>query len=87
MQQTRSGYSLNVSPVAFGTSGTHTWYSDQSMSIHQHNGKEPATANDLLLGETQRQCLNSPALSTWVLTIEARFQDFFRRLPDTPECR
>jgi hypothetical protein len=25
------------------------------MSIHQHNGQEPATANDPLLGETQQQ--------------------------------
>jgi hypothetical protein len=25
------------------------------MSIHQHNGQEPATATDPLLGETQQQ--------------------------------
>jgi type IV pilus assembly protein PilA len=55
LQQTQTGYALNVNPVAFGTSGTHTYYSDQSMSIHQHNGQEPATANDPLLGETQQQ--------------------------------
>jgi type IV pilus assembly protein PilA len=55
LQQTQTGYALNVNPVAFGTSGTHTYFSDQSMSIHQHNGQEPATANDPLLGETQTQ--------------------------------
>jgi type IV pilus assembly protein PilA len=55
LQQTQTGYSLNVNPVAFGTSGTHTYFSDQSMSIHQHNGQEPATATDPLLGETQQQ--------------------------------
>jgi type IV pilus assembly protein PilA len=55
LQQTQTGYALNVNPVAFGTSGTHTYFSDQSMSIHQHNGQEPATANDPLLGETQQQ--------------------------------
>jgi prepilin-type N-terminal cleavage/methylation domain-containing protein len=55
LQQTQTGYALNVNPVAFGTSGTHTYYSDQSMSIHQHNGQEPATASDPLLGETQQQ--------------------------------
>jgi|SRR5579863_3642440 len=55
LQQTATGYALNVNPVAFGTGGTHTYFSDQSMSIHQHNGPEPATANDPLLGETQQQ--------------------------------
>jgi type IV pilus assembly protein PilA len=55
LQQTATGYALNVNPVAFGTGGTHTYFSDQSMSIHQHNGPEPATASDPLLGETQQQ--------------------------------
>jgi type IV pilus assembly protein PilA len=55
LQQTQTGFSLNVNPVAFGTSGTHTYYSDQSMAIHEHNGQEPATASDPLLGETQQQ--------------------------------
>jgi type IV pilus assembly protein PilA len=55
LQQTQAGYSLNVNPVAFGTGGTHTYFSDQSVSIHQHNGQEPATASDPLLGETQQQ--------------------------------
>src|ERR1700733_4538886 len=55
LQQTQTGYSLNVNPVAFGTGGTHTYFSDQSMSIHQHNGQEPATVSDPLLGETQQQ--------------------------------
>jgi hypothetical protein len=53
LQQTQTGFSLNVNPVAFGTSGTHTYYSDQSMAIHEHHGPEPATASDPLLGETQ----------------------------------
>jgi hypothetical protein len=60
LQQTQSGYSLSVNPVAFGTSGTHTYFSDQSMSIHQHNGQEPATATDPLLGETQQQQQSTP---------------------------
>ena len=55
LQQTQTGFALSVNPVAFGTSGTHTYYSDQSMSIHQHNGQEPATASDPMLGETQQQ--------------------------------
>jgi hypothetical protein len=34
LQQTQTGFSLDVNPVAFGTSATHTYYSDQSMEIH-----------------------------------------------------
>lgn len=55
LQQTPTGYALAVTPTAFGTSGTHTFFSDQSMSIHVHNGQEPATVNDPLLGENQQQ--------------------------------
>src|SRR5581483_745554 len=51
LQPLQSGYSVLVTPDAYGASGTHTYYSDQSMSIHQHSGQEPATANDPLLGE------------------------------------
>ena len=48
---TPTGYSLNVQPSAFGTSGSRTFFSDQSMTIHSHNGQEPATANDPIQGE------------------------------------
>ena len=62
LQQTASGYSVQVTPVAYGTSGTHTFYSDQSMSIHTHAGQEPATATDPLLGEnTTTQQQTTPA--------------------------
>jgi type IV pilus assembly protein PilA len=54
LQQTQTGYALQVNPTAFGTSGVHTYFSDQSMSIHVHNGQEPASANDALVGETQQ---------------------------------
>jgi type IV pilus assembly protein PilA len=54
LQQTPTGYALAVTPTS-STSGTHTYFSDQSMAIHVHNGQEPATANDGLLGETQQQ--------------------------------
>ena len=53
LQQTQSGYALNVNPVAFGTIHPHTYYSDQGMSIHEHNGPESATATDPILGDTQ----------------------------------
>jgi prepilin-type N-terminal cleavage/methylation domain-containing protein len=55
LTQTPTGYGLQVTPTVFGTSGTHTYFSDQSMTIHQHSGQEPATANDQLLGESSQQ--------------------------------
>jgi len=54
-QKIAAAKAIDLNPVAFGIGGTHTWYSDQNMSIHRHNGHEPATANDPLLGETQQQ--------------------------------
>lgn len=51
LSPTPAGYALVVSPAAFGTSGAHAYYSDQDTTIHQHNGKEPGTRNDPLLGD------------------------------------
>ena len=42
---TPGGYIINASPVAFGTSGSRTFYSDQSMTVRQNYGQEPATAS------------------------------------------
>jgi type IV pilus assembly protein PilA len=42
------GYIVNANPVAFGSSGSRTFYSDQSMSIRQNFGQEPATATSPL---------------------------------------
>src|SRR5215475_12872098 len=55
LQQTQTGYALQVNPVAFGTGGSHTYFSDQSQRIHVHSGPEPASANDPLLGATATQ--------------------------------
>ncbi len=41
---TPGGYVINANPIAFGTSGSRTFYSDQSMAIRQNFGQEPATA-------------------------------------------
>jgi type IV pilus assembly protein PilA len=41
----QAGYVINGNPVAFGSSGSRTFYSDQSMVIRQNYGPEPATAN------------------------------------------
>jgi len=38
------GYVVNANPVNYGTDGNKTFYSDQSMVIHENNGPEPATA-------------------------------------------
>jgi len=55
LQQTQGGYAVQANPVSYGTGGIHTYYSDQSMSIHAHNGQENATSSDPLLGESQQQ--------------------------------
>jgi type IV pilus assembly protein PilA len=43
---TPTGYTVNATPIAFGTTGGRTFFSDQSLTIHQHSGQEPATAQD-----------------------------------------
>jgi hypothetical protein len=40
-----SGYVINVVPESFGNSGSRTFYSDQTMTIRQNYGQEPATAS------------------------------------------
>jgi type IV pilus assembly protein PilA len=43
---TPTGYTINGNPVAYNTTGSRTFFSDQSMTIHQHYGQEPATLTD-----------------------------------------
>jgi type IV pilus assembly protein PilA len=38
------GYVINANPVVYGTSGDKSFFSDQTMTIHEHDGPEPATA-------------------------------------------
>jgi prepilin-type N-terminal cleavage/methylation domain-containing protein len=45
MTGTTGGYQINANPVAYNSSGSRTFFSDQSMVIHQNYGPEPATAN------------------------------------------
>jgi type IV pilus assembly protein PilA len=40
-----SGYVITAVPVKFGSSGSRTFYSDQTMAIRQNFSAEPATAN------------------------------------------
>src|SRR5580658_1869025 len=39
------GYVVTAVPVTFGSSGSRTFYSDQTMVIHQNFSAEPATAS------------------------------------------
>ena len=39
------GYQINAQPIAFGTTGSRTFFSDQTMVVHQNYGPEPATAS------------------------------------------
>jgi type IV pilus assembly protein PilA len=41
----QGGYQINASPQAFNSSGSRTFFSDQSMVVHQNYGPEPATPN------------------------------------------
>ena len=54
LQPSQTGYTLTAVPTQFGTSGSHTFFSDQSMAIHVHSGPEPATAADPLMGEKEQ---------------------------------
>ncbi|HUB83452.1 MAG TPA: prepilin-type N-terminal cleavage/methylation domain-containing protein [Bryobacteraceae bacterium] len=43
---TPSGYIVQAMPEVFNTGGSRTFYSDQTMTVHEHYGPEPATAQD-----------------------------------------
>ena len=40
-----SGYQISAVPVAYGNTGSRTFYSDRSMAIRENDGPEPATAS------------------------------------------
>jgi prepilin-type N-terminal cleavage/methylation domain-containing protein len=43
-----AGYTISAVPVAYNSTGTRTFYADQTMEIHENNGPEPATAQSPL---------------------------------------
>jgi type II secretory pathway pseudopilin PulG len=45
MTGTPGGYIINANPENFNSSGSRTFFSDQSMVIRQNYGQEPATVN------------------------------------------
>lgn len=40
------GYTVNAQPMVYNSTGSRTFFSDQSMVIRDHYGPEPATVND-----------------------------------------
>ena len=44
------GYVVNANPVTYGTDGSKTFFSDQTMVIRENNGPEPATATSKEFG-------------------------------------
>jgi len=50
---TPTGYSINVVPEQYNSSGRRSFYSDQTLEIHQKWSAEPATAQDPILGATE----------------------------------
>jgi len=51
---TNGGYVINANPVTYGTSGSKTFYSDQTMVIRENFGPEPATTNSKEMGMTAK---------------------------------
>ncbi len=45
IQGTPTGYTVIAIPTAFGTTGSRTFFSDQSMTIRENYGQEPAGPN------------------------------------------
>lgn len=50
---TPTGYAINVEPEQFNSSGRRTFYSDQTLEVHQNWSAEPATAQSAVLGATE----------------------------------
>ena len=49
LMQTENGYTIGAAPNAFNDSGSRSFYSDQTMVIHEHRGPVVATAEDPVL--------------------------------------
>jgi hypothetical protein len=48
--ETPQGYSIQVVPVAFGATGSRTFYADQSLILRENYGLRPATASSEEVG-------------------------------------
>jgi type IV pilus assembly protein PilA len=54
LQTSPSGYTVSAVPTST-QSGSRSFYSDESMAIHQHPGLQPASASDPIVGEKLQQ--------------------------------
>ena len=52
MTATLEGHSIQAVPVVFGSTGSRSFYSDQSLLIRQNHSPEPATAYSEETGST-----------------------------------
>jgi type IV pilus assembly protein PilA len=43
------GYAIHANPVKFGPSGTRTFYSDQTLTVYENYGPEPASSTSKAL--------------------------------------
>jgi type IV pilus assembly protein PilA len=50
MSGTPTGYTISAVPAAFGSTGSRTFYSDQSLVTRENYGQEPATTNSKEVG-------------------------------------
>ncbi|MFN7997864.1 MAG: prepilin-type N-terminal cleavage/methylation domain-containing protein [Bryobacteraceae bacterium] len=50
MAGTPAGYTISAVPTAFGSTGSRTFFSDQSLVIRENYGQEPATVNSREVG-------------------------------------
>ena len=53
MTGTPTGYTITVVPEQYNSSGRRTFYSDQSLEIHQNWSAEPATLQSPILGAAE----------------------------------
>jgi hypothetical protein len=59
---------INANPIAYGSSGSRSFFSDQSMVIRENYGPEPATVNskELREGSYQRSAFSyQPRTAPW----------------------
>ena len=52
---TPTGYTVSAVPVAFNSTGSRTFFSDQSLAIRENYGQEPATANSPEVGSAAQK--------------------------------
>ena len=50
LMPTPEGYSIQAVPTVFGTTGSRTFYTDQSLVVRENYGQEPATVNSKEVG-------------------------------------